>query len=123
MLEFQVKKRVKKILYSRAMFVVILAAIVLAGRATWSVYQKEKISQLNLHRLQGEIAELKQKEDYIKSGINRLGTARGIEEEIRQKFKVVKGGEAMAILIDDETAITATSTEKGFWSTIVDVFR
>ncbi len=123
MLEFQVKKRVKKILYSRAMFVVLIVLVVFAGRATWGVYQKEKISQVNLERLQGEIAELKQKEDYIKSGIDRLGTARGVEEEIRQKFKVVKGGEAMAILIDDENAITASSTEKGFWSTIVDVFR
>ncbi len=123
MLEFQVKKRVKKILYSRAMFVVLIVLVALAGRATWGVYQKEKISQLNLDRLQAEITELKGREEYITSGIDRLGTDRGIEEEIRQKFKVVKDGEVMAILMDDEMAITASSTEKGFWSTVVDVFR
>lgn len=123
MLEFQVKKRVKRILYSRVMFVVLLVVIALAGKATWGVYQKEKTSKVYLDRLQGEISELKQREDYIKSGIDRLGTARGIEEEIRQKFKVVKDGEAMAILIDDEAFLASTSTEKGFWSTIVDVFR
>lgn len=123
MLEFQVKKKVKRILYSRAMFVALLVVIAFAGKATWGVYQKEKTSKVYLDRLQSEIAELKQREDYIKSGIDRLGTARGIEEEIRQKFKVVKGGEAMAILIDDEASIISTSTDKGFWSTIVDVFR
>jgi len=123
MLEFQVKKRVKKILYSRAMFVLLLVVIALAGKATWSVYQKEKISRVNLERLQSEISELKGREGYIKSGIDRLGTSRGIEEEIRQKFKVVKDGEAMVILIDDEPTQATSSPEKGFWSTIVDVFR
>ena len=123
MLEFQVKKRVKKVLYSRAMFVVLLVVIAFAGKATWSVYQKEKTSQVYLDRLQAEITELKQRQDYIKSGIGKLGTSRGIEEEIRQKFKVVKDGEAMAILIDDESAVATSSPEKGFWSTIVDVFR
>ena len=123
MLEFQVKKRVKKILYSRAMFVVLLVLIALAGKATWGVYQKEKTSRVNLERLQSEISELKGREEYIKSGIDRLGTSRGIEEEIRQKFKVVKDGEAMAILIDDEVSLATSSPEKGFWSTIVDVFR
>ncbi len=123
MFEFQVKKRVKKILYSRAMFVVLIVLVTLAGRATWSVYQKEKISQVNLDRLQVEISELRGREEYIKSGIDRLGTSRGIEEEIRQKFKVVKDGEAMVILIDDEISLPTSSPEKGFWSTIVDVFR
>ncbi len=124
MLEFQVKKRFKRILYSRAMIVILMIVIVFAIKATWSVYKKQQTSRMNLNRLQLEISELKQREDYIKSGIDRLGTDKGVEEEIRQKFKVVKDGESMSILIDDEQVMaTSSSPEKGFWSTIADVFR
>lgn len=71
---------------------------------------------------QGHLMELQARDKEIKSKIEKLGTSSGIEEEIRSKFTVAKGGESMVVIIDAPTTATATSTPAGFWQKIWHFF-
>ena len=60
----------------------------------------------------------------MKTEIERLSTERGVDEEIRTKFRVVKEGEGMIVLVDspDVSSTSSQNNAKSFWSKILDWF-
>ncbi len=127
MLEFQEKKKLRKILYSKTMLVAVFAILFFIAKATLGVYYKQKASGANLAKAREEIAELKKREKTLNSEIDHLNTDSGVEEEIRKKFMVGKEGEQVIVIVDDAKA---SNTEKidggnksGIWSRIVNLFR
>lgn len=74
-------------------------------------YRNEYKSQYNDLRIKHE--ELNQKN-------SRLNTDRGVEEEIRNKFRVVKPGEELVVIVD-ETGTVSTPLEKTpWWRTVLN---
>ena len=53
------------------------------------------------------------RENSLKAQIISLKTERGVEEELRGKFRVVKNGEGVIIVVDQEKK-EATTTKSGF---------
>ncbi len=117
MLEFQQKKKVRKILYSPVVLMILAIVFVILAHALWGVYQKVQISATNLEREQIEFDKLSSREKSLASSIDYLKTDQGVESEIRSKFKLVKDGEKVAVIVDDKPNIatsTATTTHS-FW--------
>ena len=127
MLEFQEKKRLRNILYSKITLIALFIILIFIARATLSVYHKQKTSKGNLNKAQEEIAELKKREKMLNYEIDRLKTDRGTEEEIRKKFMVGKAGEQVIVIVDDNKTnknnAAGDNEEKSIWSKFLNLFK
>jgi len=127
MLEFQEKKKLRNILYSKVTLIAIFVILVFVARATFSVYYKQKVSGENLSKAREEITELEKREKMLNSEIDRLKTDKGTEEEIRKKFMVGKAGEQVIVIVDDnktnKNGADASDEKKSAWVRFLDLFR
>ena len=124
MREFQEKKRVKHILYSRTSVVILFFLILFFANAAWKVYEKERESAANAVRAQNELQRLKDREQVLTREIARLSTDQGIEEEIRSKYSVSKKGEQLLVIIDKEKATTTPEeAPQGWWQRFLSWFK
>jgi cell division protein FtsB len=110
MLQFQKKKKIKNMIYSKLALVLILFILFLFVKATASFYQKEVESQHRKEQAENELAELQKRKDSLEHKIKRLDSSVGVEEELRQRFDLVKDGE-QTILIGDEKGSTSTENQ------------
>ncbi len=118
MLDFQNKKRIRKILYS-PVFLILLGVILFSMlRGVWNVYKKERLSMENLKQEQVEHDKLIARQNNLASSLEYLKTEDGIESEIRSKFRAIKDGEQVTVIIDNSLpplSPATTTIERGFW--------
>ena len=117
--------KVKKILYSWPILILLLLIVLLVGKGVWGVYQSERVSLANRVSSEKEYGELKARGESISSEIELLKTDKGIETEIRDKFRVVKEGEQLAIIINsvekqEEISVRGDSFWKKIWNFLRD---
>lgn len=117
MLEFQKKKKLRKILYSPAVLIILAIIFVLLLRGSWSIYKKANLSMQNLEKERIELEKLVLREKNLASSLDYLKTDQGIENEIRSKFRAVKEGEQVAVIVDEQNPTSSATTTKkhGFW--------
>jgi len=118
MLDFQKKKKIRKILYSPFVLIILFIITLLISSGVVSVYKKAKLSEENLEREKRELERLAVREKTLTSSINYLKTDQGIEDEIRTKFRAVREGEKVVVIIDNQpstTPVINTSTTTSFW--------
>jgi cell division protein FtsB len=117
--DFQKKKRIRKILYSPIVIVVLALIIIILVRGVWGVYMKANISMENLEKEKLELQKLSIRQENLASSIDYLKTDQGIENEIRTKFRAVKEGEKVVIIVDNQVTPTTSpaiaSTTRGIW--------
>jgi len=101
----------------------LIAILVVLGfltKAAWSIHAKASQSSQKLALEQAELAKLQKNQNDLSSQVAYLSTDQGVEAEMRSKFKAVKDGEQVAVIVDDQSqtaaAIEATSTPSvGWW--------
>ena len=125
MLEFQEKRKLKRFLYSKITLVVLIVLIALALNAVWGVYKKQDMTKDNLAKTAATYNSLQDREKILSSEIERLETANGLEEEIREKYGLIKPGEEVIIIIDEEKDkdLDSVSSSISFWQKIKNLFK
>ncbi len=113
MLEFQDKKRFRRILYSRVVFALVLISGLFVGKATFDMYRSDNLTAEKRRIAEDELMAVKGRESLLRAQIISLKTERGVEEELREKFRVVKNGEGVIIVVDQEKK-ESTTTKSGF---------
>ena len=118
MREFQERRRVKRLLHSRYAIVALVVVCLFLAHGVWDVYGKYEKSKEIADRASTNLAELQSRQDSLSQSIDALGTTEGKENEIRDRFGVVKAGEKVVVVVDastsnDEQAAVAAS---GWWS-------
>lgn len=86
--------------------------------------QKETVKNKNL--VLNEIKELSEREKILLENIDKLKTQKGTEQEIMSKYQVVKNGEKMVVIVDenDQNKTGEEREEKNnFWSWLRDFFK
>jgi len=106
MLDFQRKRNFRKILYSPLVIIPMAILFVILASGVWGVYNKSKLSSANLLREQLELAKLEDRQRNLATSIDYLKTEQGLEDEIRTKFRAVKEGERIAVIIDGDKGTT-----------------
>ncbi len=118
MFERNEKRKIRKVIYSWPMVVVLFILLGFAMRGTWGVYTKYKESQVNLEIAERQYEATKKRADFLETEAARLSTDRGIEQEIRNRFQVARPGEHLVMIVGEEeknpTDVVATST-KSWW--------
>ena len=114
MRDFQRRNKLRKGLYSWINFIllVVILAVILDG--VFNVYKKNRMAKKDVDQIKMVESELLDRKEKLESDIARLQTDAGIDEEIRNKFRLVKAGEEMVIVIN-ETTTKSTSTEQNSW--------
>ncbi len=83
-------------------------------KGVWNIYQKEKESAILDTESKQKLSALADEQSQLDSQIQRLNTNQGVEEELRQKFGVVKPGEEL-IVVEPEYSLTSTTTENSWY--------
>ncbi|OGI88453.1 hypothetical protein A2995_01465 [Candidatus Nomurabacteria bacterium RIFCSPLOWO2_01_FULL_33_24] len=125
MKKFQENNKSNKIIYSRIiLFFLILISIFLA----YNLLEKFKDHQetTSAKRIAKEkLEELEKQESNLQSKIINLQTEQGIEEDIREKFRVGKEGEELIIIIEDQNSSEEdlkNQNKKGFLDFLKNIF-
>lgn len=127
MSDFNKKKKYKKYLLSPFTLLFLLIILLVLLKAVFGVYKKERISIEYLEREKIELSKLVDRKKNLEDSVNFLKTEKGIENEIREKFRVAKEDESIALIIDDSTSgtslfSTSTKTNKNFFQYIFGWF-
>lgn len=109
MLEFNKKKSYRKFIYSPVTLFILCLVFLLLAKALFGVYGKERVSAGYLARQQTEYSKMKEREKELSDSVEYLKTEQGVEAEIRSKFRVVKEGESVAVIVDNDAPATTTS--------------
>lgn len=100
MKEFQEKRKLRKIIFSRYSLIVLLIILIILSISTAKVYLKsQRAVQKNQETIQ-KIQELEEKKRELEEKIAKLQTQSGMEEELMEKFSVKKQGEEVLNIID-----------------------
>jgi cell division protein FtsB len=122
--EFQAKKKVRKVLYSKPVVAFMILILAFMAHATWSVYTKEQESAANAAQAARELDRMKEREATLHSEIARLSTDQGIEEEIRAKYSVSKPGEQVLVIVEEEKATTTEEIpQESWWTKFINFFK
>ncbi len=118
------KNKINRIICSWPVLILLSVGILLVGKGVWGVYKSEKISRDNRQSSEERYGILGDKGDLITSEIKMLKTEKGIETEIRDKFRVVKEGEQLAIIINsDDGEDQVEIKEEKIWVKIWNFFK
>jgi cell division protein FtsB len=101
MKDFQTRAQPKsKIMYSW-LFIVFLAIILLMfARSAYFSFNKKQTADAQKEKYEQQLNDLEDKKTNLEDKIENLTSERGMEEELRKRFNVVKEGETMIRIID-----------------------
>ncbi len=111
MFDFHQKRKLRSVFQSRFTQVILL---VLSLLIFWSAYDRylvaKEMSEKRL-ALEGEMAELEERQINLDKEVKYLSSDRGVEAEMRRQFDIAREGEQVVIIMDDDQAtLTATTT-------------
>ncbi len=119
------KKNSYKFWHSPVALVVLFFILIFFGYKMIDLIKKERetseIKELTLD----EINSLKEKKIALSNDISKLETEEGREEIIREKYPVVKQGEKMVTIVEEETKNDSDELERvdhGFWNWVKRIF-
>lgn len=123
MYEFQQKRKVRQIIYSKWSLLFLAVIVILLAKGNWGVIRKELGSRQNLNNVEKELLLVKEKETELRSNIYKLNTPEGVESEIRSRFSVKKPGEEVVLIVEPSNSTSTQDQSNSFWSKIGRWFK
>ncbi len=113
---FQGNKAERQTIYDRLILLVLFILLLIMARAVWRLWQKNDMAQKNLLVSAEHLRQLEERKEALDLKMTKLKTSRGVEEEIRVNFSVVKPGEKVINLVEpDKPTTTASTTPVRHW--------
>lgn len=114
-------KKIERVVLSLPFLFIVAALVVLVAISAFKMYQTSQGTEETVERLEEERDELTVRQKQLVNTTANLSTQRGIEEEIREKFSVVKEGERVIVLVDDpDASATSTAEDRAWWRSLLD---
>jgi len=107
-------KKIKQLL----IWVLLIILIFWAGSGAWNEYKKNSIIKKTHKEAQLELQTLILRQEELNKKLDLFSTERGVEEELRTKFQIVKPGEKAVIIVDGKSDIEKNENSEGMWSRI-----
>lgn len=127
MAEFQTKKNTKKMLHSPLMLFVLLSVLLVFMYNMVGLIEKTRETSKKREMALKQIESLTSRQKYLENNIEKLQTENGTEETIRDKYHLVKEGEKMVVIVDQEANVANTITteepKKGFINFFKNLFK
>ena len=129
MREFQKKKFITQLLYSKITIGILFILLFFTMSAAWGVYEKYRETKDKRDFAQSAYDKLETRENNIKNELELLKTDRGVEEKIRAEFGFVKEGEEVIVIVDplkeqkNNIYIPKQSLFSSVWRSILNSIR
>ena len=120
MKDFQQRKKVRKMIGSRAVFIVLVVVTVFLIRGAYGVFQKERETSRDLVKAKQSLAVADARQQELSASIETLNTPQGLEKEIRDRFSVSKSGEEIVLVVDPKEEAKPVLEEKSVWQKFGD---
>ncbi len=105
--------------------VLALALLLYFASVTWRVYTKERQArQAHLDEV-GALSTLQARQQFLTAELNALGTSRGVERVIRERYDVAKNGEQVLILTNSPRGTAGSAgnaSPQSLWDRILGWF-
>lgn len=125
MRDLQEKKRFRDLLYSPVLSAVLLMIIISLVRSNYSIYKKNQVASINRQESDKRLSLLREKSDNLTASLLGLETDRGVEEELRNKFQIMKNGEEVLVVVDEEIEpkdMSADDKDGDYWQKFKNFF-
>lgn len=106
MFDFHEKRKIRRVLYSKLFIGVVFIVALILARSAYERYRVERDMAGRLLDREQELHELQERALLLESRVDHLRNERGIEEEIRERFDVVRDGEQVVVILEDESQST-----------------
>ena len=104
----------KKFISSPFTLVVVIVVFLFLVKTVWGIREKNSLSVSKLESAETELIKLESHQRDLAEQIRHLSTERGIESELRTKYRAIHEGESVAVIVDDNqitAVIDASSTD------------
>lgn len=125
MFTFYERRKLRRVLYSKPMVVVILLITLFLANVAYNAWDKASIAKNKRMEVAVELGALQAREAMLRERIAYLETDKGKEEELRKQFDVGKEGEYAIVVVEKEERIPLDANktkEKGFFERLFDWF-
>lgn len=95
-----------------ALFLVIILFVFMA-KAAWNMNASAKVAKERLDKAQNDQRKLEDRKNDIAAKVEYLSTDKGMESEIRSKFRLAEEGESVAVIVSDTSNATTVATTTG----------
>lgn len=125
--EFQTKNKKSKILHSPLMLFCLLCLLLVFMYNMIGLVEKSHDTKKKKETVFNQNQTLLAREAYLEANIDKLKTKQGMEETLRDKYHLVKEGEKMVVIVDQEAnALESTQKSKssnGFIQFFKNLFK
>lgn len=129
MFDFHEKRKIRRVIYSKLFILGIFFVTAFIMMSVYERYTIEREMALKLDDRAAELEALKTRAASLEARVEHLRNERGIEEELRNQFDVVKDGEQVVVIIDEDAKTNAektasdTSTDKAQEKTFFEMLK
>lgn len=103
--------------------IALFILLVFIANAVWGIYKKQRLSKENLSQTAAVYAGLRSRGENLELEIKKLKTESGQEEEIRERYGLVKPGEEVIVIVGDDIGQKETDSSSdglNFWQKILN---
>jgi len=104
MFDFHEKRKLRRIVYSWPLIAFVFFLALIVGKSAYGRFLVEREMAARLVEHTQELSALEERAQGLHEKVLHLQDERGIEEELRSRFDVVKKGEQVAVIVDDEVS-------------------
>ncbi len=123
MRDFQGRRRARRFIFSKIIIAILALLVLFLSKAVWGVYAKNRLASSGRTQAEQEFAELQAQKKELAAKVRWLASERGQEEEIRKNYAVLKPGEKVITIVDDDATTTParqTAGQAGWWPAAID---
>lgn len=104
---------------------VLIVAVAIVAVGVWDVYQQQRMTAGKRAEEERKLSELKEREEVLRTEIERLDTRVGLEAELRNKYEVGHQGEGLIVIVDPKEGeqVSSVSQSESLWEGIVRWFK
>jgi cell division protein FtsB len=96
------QKRNKQFWQSWPILIILIILVLIFAWNVFAFWQKMQNTSKNRKIAEEKISQLEQQKERLSNDIAKLNTEKGVEEAIRDKFGLVKEGEGMIVIVEDQ---------------------
>lgn len=125
MKDFQTRKNKESFIYSPLSLLFLFFVLLIFFYNMINLAEKARDTHKKRLATFDQVQSLKDRENKLESNIEKLHTEEGTEETLRDKYHLVKSGEKMVVIVDEEENQPTNTKEKdtGFRAFFSNLFN
>jgi cell division protein FtsB len=119
--------RIRKIGKSPVTIGVLMIVCFVFAKASWNIHDKAQLTHMRLKQAHTELLKLENRQKTLSHKVEIFSTDEGVEAEMRTKYRAVKEGEYVAMIVEPKDHTSAvvqatTTTSRGWFKGLLHVF-